>query len=62
MSMGQAIFLLTWSLLVIHHGSWGKLEKIAQQPNNVLADFIAYRHISIVHFKVPENAVTASFK
>lgn len=53
--------LLAWTLAT-QQGLCGKLEKIAQQPNNVLVDYYAYRHISIIHFNVPELSVAAAFK
>lgn len=53
--------LLVWTLAV-QQGLCGKLEKIAQQPNNVLVDYYAYRHISIIHFNVPELSVAVAFK
>ncbi|KAK9299726.1 hypothetical protein QLX08_007352 [Tetragonisca angustula] len=40
----------------------GKLERFAHRPNNVLDDYYAYRHISIIHFNVPDCTVTAGFK
>lgn len=36
--------------------------KYARQPGNELNDFFAYRYISIVHFDVPENAVSIGFR
>lgn len=53
--------LLAW-ILAAQQGLCGKLEKIAQQPSNVLEDYYAYRHISIVHFNVPERSVVVVFK
>jgi len=53
--------LLAWTLAA-QQGLCGKLEKVAQQPNNVLVDYYAYRHISIVHFNVPELSVAIAFK
>ncbi|XP_029172482.1 post-GPI attachment to proteins factor 6 isoform X3 [Nylanderia fulva] len=53
--------LLVWTLAV-QQGLCGKLEKVAQQPNNVLVDYYAYRHISIIHFNVPELSVAVAFK
>lgn len=53
--------LLAWTLAA-QQGLCGKLEKVAQQPNNVLIDYYAYRHISIVHFNVPELSVAIAFK
>lgn len=55
------ILILIWSF-IIQEGSCGKLKKIAIQPFNVLDDFYAYRHISIIHFDVPEYAIKAGFK
>ncbi|KAG7200198.1 hypothetical protein KM043_000630 [Ampulex compressa] len=55
------VSLLAW-ILAVEEGLCGKLERIAHQPTNVLADFYAYRHISIVHFNVPDCTVTAAFK
>ncbi|XP_012275962.1 post-GPI attachment to proteins factor 6 [Orussus abietinus] len=60
MPKNEVAFLLTCSL-VIHHGLCGEFVKVAQQPSNLLVDYYAYRHISIVHFTVPENSVTAVF-
>lgn len=53
--------LLAWTLAA-QQGLCGKLEKIAQQPNNILVDYYAYRHISIIHFNVPERTVAVVFK
>lgn len=53
--------LLAWTLAA-QQGLCGKLEKIAQQPNNILVDYYAYRHISIIHFNVPERIVAVVFK
>lgn len=53
--------LLAW-ILAAQQGLCGKLEKIAQQPSNVLEDYYAYRHISIIHFNVPERSVAIVFK
>ncbi|KAG5324721.1 TMM8A factor, partial [Acromyrmex heyeri] len=53
--------LLAW-ILAAQQGLCGKLEKIAQQPSNVLVDYYAYRHISIIHFNVPERTVAVAFK
>ncbi|XP_033303836.1 transmembrane protein 8B [Bombus bifarius] len=39
-----------------------KLERVAHQPDNVLSDYYAYRHISIIHFNVPDYTVAAAFK
>lgn len=55
------IVLLTWSF-VIQEGSCGKLKRIALRPSNILDDYYAYRHISIIHFDVPEYTITAGFK
>ncbi|XP_057339155.1 transmembrane protein 8B [Microplitis mediator] len=40
----------------------GEFIKISQQPANILEDFFGYRHVSIIHFNVPENVITAAFK
>jgi len=53
--------LLAWTLAA-QQGLCGKLEKIVQQPSNVLVDYYAYRHISIIHFNVPERTVAVVFK
>ncbi|XP_020277842.1 transmembrane protein 8B [Pseudomyrmex gracilis] len=53
--------LLAW-ILAAQQGLCGNLEKVALRPNNILEDFSAYRHISIVHFEVPERIVAAVFK
>lgn len=53
--------LLAWTLAA-QQGLCGNLEKVALRPNNVLEDFSAYRHISIIHFEVPERIVAAVFK
>jgi len=53
--------LLAWTLAA-QQGLCSKLEKIAQQPSNVLVDYYAYRHISIIHFNVPERTVAVAFK
>lgn len=53
--------LLAWTLAA-QHGLCGKLEKIAQQQSNFLVDYYAYRHISIIHFNVPERTVAVVFK
>ncbi|XP_071562180.1 post-GPI attachment to proteins factor 6 [Temnothorax nylanderi] len=53
--------LLAWTLAA-QQGLCGKLEKIAQQPSNILVDYYAYRHISIIHFNVPERTVAVAFK
>lgn len=53
--------LLAWTLAA-QQGLCGKLEKIAQQPSNVLVDYYAYRHVSIIHFNVPERTVAVAFK
>ncbi|XP_043255537.1 post-GPI attachment to proteins factor 6 isoform X2 [Colletes gigas] len=55
------VFLLVW-IFSIEEGLCGKLERVAQRPNNVLDDYYAYRHISIVHFNVPDCTVAAAFK
>ncbi|XP_015440081.1 PREDICTED: transmembrane protein 8A [Dufourea novaeangliae] len=55
------VFSLAW-ILAIHRGLDGKLERVAQRPNVVLDDYYAYRHISIIHFHVPECTVAAAFK
>lgn len=55
------VVLLAWTLAA-HHGLCGKLEKIAQQQSNYLVDYYAYRHISIIHFDVPERTVAVVFK
>ncbi|XP_029055757.1 transmembrane protein 8B [Osmia bicornis bicornis] len=57
-----AVFTLSWILFAIQPGLCGKLERIAQQPNNVLDDYHAYRHISIVHFNIPDSTVRVAFK
>ncbi|KOC61960.1 Transmembrane protein 8A, partial [Habropoda laboriosa] len=54
-------FSLAW-IFVIHSGLCGKLERADQRPNNVLDDYYAYRHISIIHFNVPDRTVAAGFK
>ncbi|XP_012226359.1 post-GPI attachment to proteins factor 6 isoform X2 [Linepithema humile] len=53
--------LLAWTLAA-QQGLCGKLEKIAQQPSNTLVDYSAYRHVSIIHFNVPERVVVVVFK
>lgn len=55
------VFLLAW-IFAIHRGLCGKLERADQRPNNVLDDYYAYRHISIIHFNVPDRTVAAGFK
>ncbi|XP_015591102.1 transmembrane protein 8B isoform X2 [Cephus cinctus] len=52
---------LIWSL-IIQLGLSGNTERISQHPSNILVDFFAYRHISIVHFNIPQNSVAATFK
>ncbi|XP_051160937.1 transmembrane protein 8B [Leptopilina boulardi] len=47
---------------LIQLGFCGKTTRIAQRPTNILLDFNAYRHISILHFVVPENSASANFK
>lgn len=61
--MREIVFvaLLAWTLAA-QQGLCGKLEKIAQQPSNVLEDYYAYRHVSIIHFDVPERTVAVAFK
>ncbi|XP_076392048.1 transmembrane protein 8B [Megachile rotundata] len=56
------VFSLAWILFATQLGLCGKLERVAQQQNNVLDDYYAYRHISIVHFYIPDYTVTAAFK
>lgn len=53
--------LLAWTLAV-QQGLCGKLEKIAQQPSNILVDYSDYRHVSLIHFNVPEHTVVVVFK
>ncbi|XP_011341819.1 post-GPI attachment to proteins factor 6 isoform X2 [Ooceraea biroi] len=53
--------LLAWTLAA-QQGLCGKLEKIAEQASNVLVDYYAYRHVSIIHFDVPERTVAVVFK
>lgn len=53
--------LLAW-ILAAQQGLGGKLEKIAEQTSNILVDYYAYRHISIIHFDVPERIVAVAFK
>ncbi|XP_047353389.1 transmembrane protein 8B-like [Vespa velutina] len=55
------IVLLIWSF-TIQEGSCIKLKRIALRPSNILDDYYAYRHISIIHFDVPEYTITAGFK
>ncbi|CAK9808819.1 Post-GPI attachment to proteins factor 6 [Anthophora plagiata] len=55
------VFSLAW-IFAIHRGLCGKLERADQRPNNVLDDYYAYRHISIIHFNVPDRTVAAGFK
>ncbi|XP_014598648.1 PREDICTED: transmembrane protein 8B-like [Polistes canadensis] len=55
------IFLLIWSF-VIEEGLCITLKRVALQPSNPLDDYYAYRHISIIHFDVPEYSITAGFK
>ncbi|XP_014473987.1 PREDICTED: transmembrane protein 8B-like isoform X1 [Dinoponera quadriceps] len=55
------VILLTWTFMV-HQGLCGRLKKIAQQPSNLLEDYSSYRHISIIHFNVPEHLVAVTFK
>ncbi|XP_076235241.1 transmembrane protein 8B [Calliopsis andreniformis] len=55
------VFSLAW-ILTIEQGLCGKLERAAHRPNNVLDDYYAYRHISIIHFDVPDCTVAAAFK
>jgi hypothetical protein len=60
----DVVLLITW-VLVLHGPATGtatRTEKLAQQPGNVLVDFLAYRDLSIVHFDVPENAFSVGFK
>ncbi|KAH0548459.1 transmembrane protein 8B [Cotesia glomerata] len=54
------LLLIIWSLTNII--LCGELTKISQQPSNVLEDFFGYRHISIIHFTIPENVIKAIFK
>lgn len=58
--MRQLLLLAVWGLVSPSWAAWP--EKLAQQPGNILVDFLAYRHVSIVHFDVPENAVSVGFK
>lgn len=55
------VISLAW-IFVIEQGLCGKLERVAHRPNNVLDDYYAYRHISIIHFNVPDCTVAAKFK
>lgn len=53
--------LLAWTLAA-QQGLCGKLEKIAQQPSNILMDYTTYGTVSIIHFNVPERTVVVVFK
>ncbi|XP_076283368.1 transmembrane protein 8B [Lasioglossum baleicum] len=55
------IFSLAW-ILATQRGLCGKLERVAHRPNVVLDDYYAYRHISIIHFNVPDCTVAAAFR
>ncbi|XP_076764555.1 transmembrane protein 8B isoform X1 [Xylocopa sonorina] len=55
------VVLLAW-IIAREQGLCGKLERVAHQPNNILDDYYAYRHISIVHFSIPDCTVAAGFK
>jgi len=55
------IVLLAWTLAA-QQGLCGKLEKVAEQASNILVDYYAYRHISIIHFDVPERIAAVTFK
>ncbi|XP_017877857.1 transmembrane protein 8B-like [Ceratina calcarata] len=53
------IILLVW---IIERGLCGKLERVAHRPDNVLDDYYAYRHVTIIHFNIPDCTVAAAFK
>lgn len=53
--------LLIWNLLVIQM-SCNKLEKVLQQPGNLLQDYVGYRQATVIHFNIPEHTVAAEFK
>ncbi|CAB0031652.1 unnamed protein product [Trichogramma brassicae] len=53
--------LLALALLLLAGASASTTRKIAVRPDNVLMDYLAYRYVSILHFVVPENAVSAVF-
>jgi len=55
------IVLLAWTLAA-QQALCGKLEKVAEQASNILVDYYAYRHISIIHFDVPERIAAVTFK
>ncbi|XP_033323821.1 post-GPI attachment to proteins factor 6 [Megalopta genalis] len=54
-------FSLAW-ILTKEQTLCGKLERVAQRLNVVLDDYYAYRHISIIHFNVPDCTVAAAFR
>ncbi|XP_001600009.1 post-GPI attachment to proteins factor 6 isoform X2 [Nasonia vitripennis] len=58
--MRQLLLLAILGLVSPGRATWP--EKLAQQPGNTLVDFLAYRHVSVVHFDVRENAVSVGFK
>ena len=65
MHKGVDFFGTWWCVLVLilQVQCDGELEKVVSHlPSNILDDYSAYRHISIIHFIVPENSVSALFK
>lgn len=59
----ELLLLLISTLLIVQvKGGTSWTERIARRPDNILTDFSAYRHVSVVHFNVPENLVSVAFK
>ncbi|XP_046740850.1 post-GPI attachment to proteins factor 6-like [Diprion similis] len=54
--------LLVVMVLALLHMSSSELEKIGRLPATTLVKFHAYRHVSIIHFKIPLDIALARWK
>ncbi|XP_014218412.1 post-GPI attachment to proteins factor 6-like [Copidosoma floridanum] len=60
--MMMGLIVLAWASLHRISTLASTTEIIARQPDNELYDFLGYEYVTVVHFVVPEGAVSVGFK
>ncbi|XP_044011522.1 post-GPI attachment to proteins factor 6-like [Aphidius gifuensis] len=58
----DVFFLLTYLLSITHYINCDELIKIFQQGQTELDDYTGYQDVSIIHFNVPDNLASVTFK
>lgn len=62
MQIRATTFLLVAFVVTLFQSTSSELEKLGSLPATTLVTFYAYRHVSIVYFKIPLDTAVASWR